>query len=152
MVRNGIVDQGIPPYDVIQRAIDDTTMDYMLVRQRIEKDTGGNPTSTAEHPLHEHMVRMREAAVRYSTFALQYNIAQKQLQISETRTAILATTLRTVLTDLGVAPEKIRQVPALLIEQLKQEQPHMDEDKATAIAEIVHNDSQVEIIDVDEVA
>src|SRR3954449_4340580 len=123
MVQNGIVEHGINPYEVIQRAIDDTTTDYLLLRRAIDKDTHGNPEAIVSHPLYDYMEHMREAMVRYSTFAMQYDIQRRQLKLSETRIALLATTLRTVLTQLGLTHDQIKQVPRLLIEQIKAEEP-----------------------------
>src|SRR3954454_8056558 len=71
MVQNGIVEHGINPYEVIQRAIDDTTVDYLLLRREIDKDTKANPQALVDHPLYPYMEHMREAMVRYSTFAMQ---------------------------------------------------------------------------------
>jgi hypothetical protein len=160
MVQNGIVEHGINPYEVIQRAIDDTTTDYLLVRRAIDKDTHGDPQKLVDHPLYEYMEHMREAMVRYSTFAMQYDIQKRQLRLSETRVALLATTLRTVLTDLGLTQDQIKQVPRLLIEAIQNEEPRqpnigagqtkLDVNKATALAEILHHDSTVEILDADE--
>lgn len=159
MVANGIVDYHINPYDVIQRAIDDTTTDYLLLRQQIDKDTNGDPQQLVDHPLYEYMEHMREAMVRYATFATQYDIQKRQMRLSETRVALLANTLRYVLQDLGLNPEQIRQVPRLLIEQIKAtDEPNngnfrgrskLDPQKAEAIAEILHYDSEVDIIDVE---
>jgi hypothetical protein len=160
MVQNGIVEHGINPYEVIQRAIDDTTTDYLLLRRAIDKDTKGDPAKLVNHPLYEYMEHMREAMVRYSTFAMQYDIQKRQLRLSETRVALLATTLRTVLTDLGLTQDQIKQVPRLLIEAIQNEEPRqpnigagqtkLDVNKATALAEILHHDSTVEILDADE--
>lgn len=159
MVKNGIVEHGINPYEVIQRAIDDTTTDYLLLRTRIDRDTKGDPTRLVEHELYPYMEHMREAMVRYSTFAMQYDIQKRQLRLSETRVALLATTLRTVLQNLGVDHDTIKQVPRLLIEQIKAEEPRgpnigagqtkLDPEKAEALAEILSNESQIEIIDAD---
>lgn len=161
MLNNGIVEHRVSPYDVIQRAIDDCATDYLLMRQQIERDSGGNIKKATEHDLYYDMERIREAMVRFSTFAMQYDIQMRQLKLSEARVAILATTLRTVLTNLGVNQEVIRQVPKMLIEQLVSEQQRgnnrssrLDGDKATALAEILANDTEVVIQydDVEEVA
>lgn len=161
MVQNGIVDHGINPYDCIQRAIDDTAGDYLLLRQRIDRDTHGDPTKLEDHPLYYFMEHVREAMVRYSTFAMQYDIQKRQLKLSETRVALLAHTLRNVLTTLGVDQDTIRQVPRMLIAQLQIEQQktestnparnaqpsRLDPAKAEALAEILHNDAEVEVIE-----
>jgi hypothetical protein len=154
MVQNGIVEHGINPYEVIQRAIDDTTVDYMLLRRA----TKGNPNKLTEHPLYPTMESMREAMVRYSTFAMQYDIQRRQLKLSETRVALLAATLRTVLTQLGLTHDQIKQVPQLLIAAIQEDEPRgpggnngvqskLDPNKATALAEILANDATVEVID-----
>jgi hypothetical protein len=162
MVQRGIVDHGINPYDVIQRAIDDTALDYMLIRDQIDKDTHGDPNKLEGHPLYEFHERVREAMVRYSTFAMQYDIQKRQLKLSESRVALLATTLRNTLITLGLTQDQIKAVPKLLIEAIQAEEtpnwnnfqgssaPHLDANKAEALAEILHYDSEVEIIDVDE--
>jgi hypothetical protein len=160
MVQNGIVEHGINPYEVIQRAIDDTTTDYLLLRRQIDKDSKGDPTRLVEHPLYEYMEHMREAMVRYSTFAMQYDIQKRQLRLSETRVALLATTLRTVLTGLGLTHDQIKAVPRLLIEAIQSEEPKqpaigagqtkLDPDKALALAEILHHDATVEVLDVED--
>lgn len=163
MVQYGIVEHGLSPFDVIQRAIDDTATDYILVRQRIDKDTNGDPTKLEDHPLYYFMEHIREASVRYSTFAMQYDIQRRQLKLSESRVALLAATLRTVATQLGLTPDQTRQIPKLLIstleqERIKQDPPNpgrnaqptrMDPNKAEAIAEILHHDSMVEVIEVE---
>src|SRR3954468_2779174 len=160
MIHNGIVEHGINPYEVIQRAIDDTTTDYLLLRRQIDKDTHGDPQKLVDHPLYDYMEHMREAMVRYSTFAMQYDIQKRQLRLSETRVALLATTLRTVLTNLGLTHDQIKEVPKLLIEAIQSEEPRqpnvtagqtkLDVNKATALAEILNHDAEVEIIDVDQ--
>jgi hypothetical protein len=152
MVRNGIVEHRISAYDVIQRAIDDTFTDYALMRQRIERDSHGDILAAVEHPLYPYMEKAREAMVRYSTFAMQYDIQLRQLRLSEARVGILAATLRNVLQTLGLDHDQIQQVPKLLIEEMKGEekdirQSKLDEKKAEAIAEILANDSEVEILD-----
>lgn len=155
LVKNGIVEHGLNPYEVIQRAIDDTTTDYLLTRQRIERDAKGNIKKFANHPLYDHMVDMREAAVRYSTFATQYDIQKRQLKLSESRIALLAITLRTTLQNLGMNPDQIAKVPQLLINTLSQNEqtgnpaiPKPNHTQANAIAEIMHRDAIVEVIDV----
>jgi len=162
MVQNGIVEHGINPYDCIQRAIDDVTTDYLLLRKAIDKDSHGDPDLLTDHPLFPYMEHMREAMVRYSTFAMQYDIQKRQLKLSETRVALLATALQTTLKTLGLNQDQIRQVPRLLIEQVKNNQSKVnthianfgetrfDEHKATALAEILHHDAEVEIIDLDD--
>jgi hypothetical protein len=159
MVQRGIVDHGINPYDAIQRAIDDVTFDYVLIRNRIDKDSHGDPAKFTAHDLYPIHETIREAMVRYSTFAMQYDIQRRQLKLSEARVALLAVTLRNVLTGLGVSQEKIKQVPALLIQALQNEEPQqngreatsgpqrLDPIKAEALAEILVNDSEVEILD-----
>lgn len=147
MVQSGIVDHGINPYEVIQRAIDDTTFDYLLIRKQIDKDTHGDPYKITAHPLYDHMEHIREATVRYSSMAMQYDIARRQLRLSESRIALLAHTLKEVLPKLGVTQEQIKQVPQLLIEQLHHQQPTLDETKATALAEILGNDAEIVIED-----
>lgn len=157
LVQNGIVEHRINPYDVIQRAIDDTTTDYLLLRRKIDKDTHGDPEKIVNHPLYTYMEEMREAAVRYSTFATQYDIQRRQLKLSESRVALLSHTLRGVLQELGLSHDQIRQVPKLLIEAIKAEEPKtnsatkLDSDKATAIAEILHHDAEITIEDVEEI-
>lgn len=152
MVKNGIVEHRINPYDAIQRAIDDVTTDYLLVRRQIEKDSDGSPTKLVDHPLYEHMERMREAMVRYSTFAMQYDIQLRQLKLSEARIALLSHTLRGVLEGLGLSHDQVRQVPRLLIDAIKStetniQQAKLDPVKAEAMAEILANDSEVVILD-----
>jgi len=162
MIANGIVEHGINPYDVIQRAIDDTATDYLLLRRRIDKDTHGDPTQLVEHPLYEYMEHMREAMVRYSTFAMQYDIQRRQIRLSETRVALLANTLRQALPALGLTPDQIKEVPRLLIDTIKQNEPKspnprspihpgLDPIKAEAMAEILNNEADIEITDADEV-
>lgn len=152
MIRNGVVEHRVSAYDVIQRAIDDTVTDYMLMRQRIERDSNGNIEAAIEHNLYHSMERAREAMVRYSTFAMQYDIQLRQLKISEARVGLLASTLRNVLNQLGLNHDQVSRVPQLLIEQLKSNetnvrQTKLDAVKAEAIAEILANDSEVEIIE-----
>lgn len=153
MVQNGVVEHRVSAFDVIQRAIDDTVTDYLLLRKRIEADGHGNIESMVEHPLYEVMERVREAMVRYSTFAMQYDIQMRQLKLSEARVGILSHTLRQVLGGLGLNQEQIRQVPKLLIEAIQAQEPNnfratkLDPVKAEAIAEILGNDVEVEILD-----
>lgn len=161
MVQGGIVEHGINPYEVIQRAIDDTATDYLLLRRAIDEDTKGDPNKIVEHRLYDHMEHMRESMVRYSTFAMQYDIQKRQLRLSETRVALLATTLRTVLTELGLNPDQIKRVPQLLIEAIQAEEPRspggntagmgkLNAPKAEALAEILSNDAEVEVLDAED--
>jgi hypothetical protein len=158
MVENGIVEHGINPYDVIQRAIDDTTTDYLLLRKQIDRDTHGDPDLIVDHPLYPYMESMREASVRYATFATQYDIQRRQLKLSETRVALLAHTLRTVGESLGLTNDQIKKIPQLLIAEVAANQPRtnngletrLDTTKATALAEILHHDAEVEVIDIDD--
>jgi len=162
MIQNGIVEHRINPYDVIQRAIDDTATDYLLIRRAIEKDSHGDPEQLTDHPLFPYMERMREAMVRYSTFAMQYDIQKRQLKLSESRIAMLAVVLKTVLHNLGLNQEQIQAAPGMLIEAVMDAQPkenthlrttgqsQFDPHKASALAEILHNDAAIEIIDADE--
>ena len=154
MIANGVVEHRVNPYDVIQRAIDDTFTDYALMRQRIEADSKGNIKKAVEHPLYPDMERAREAMVRYSTFAMQYDIQLRQLKLGEARVGVLAATLRTVLNGLGLHHEQIQKVPRLLIDAIKDgernpDQSRLDGLKAEAIAEILMNDSQVEINEIE---
>jgi len=162
MLSNGIVEHGVNPYDCIQRAIDDVTTDYLLLRNRIDKDTRGDPELLIDHPLYDYMERMREAMVRYSTFAMQYDIQKRQLKLSETRVAVMAQALRITLTQLGFNHDQIRQAPRMLIEAIQAQEPKtnahapaaapskLDPQKAEALAEILANDTVVEVIDVEE--
>jgi hypothetical protein len=102
------------------------------------------------------MEHMREAMVRYSTFAMQYDIQKRQLKLSESRIALLAVTLRTVLEQLGLSHEQIKQAPKLLIAAIQAEetpnQPklaHISPHKAEALAEIIAHDAEVTITDAD---
>jgi len=149
MVQSGIVDHGLNPYDVIQRAIDDTTTDYLLIRKTIDRDTNGNPYKLINHELYPAMEKARETMVRYSTYAAQYDIQSKQLRLSENRIALLASALRQVLTSpqINLTPAQVRQVPKLLIEHIGEHNPGQDDYKATALAEILHEDSEVIIED-----
>jgi hypothetical protein len=154
LVQNGIVEHGLNPYEVIQRAIDDTTTDYLLIRQRIEKDTNGNIKLFTEHPLYSDMQQTREAMVRYSTFAAQYDIQKRQLKITEARIGLLAHALRHLLQGYGLNPDQINEVPQKLIEVIRQQEsptnpalPRPTLEKATAIAEIMHRDADIVIED-----
>lgn len=158
MVQNGIVEHGVSPFDCIQRAIDDVAMDYMLIRRKIDLDTHGDPNKLEDHPLYFFHEHIREAMVRYSTFAMQYDIQKRQLKLGETRVALLANTLRTVLSKLNLPPDQIREIPRLLINQLELEQANaprngraqqtrLDPVRAEALAEIIGNDAQIEIIE-----
>lgn len=149
LVQNGIVEHGLNPYDVIQRAIDDVALDYMLLRKTIDKDSQGNPEKLTNHPLYMDMEHARECMVRYSTFAMQYDIQKRQLKLTESRIALLAATLRVVLQNFGIPQDQIRNVPRLLIDALQQETPYfgaargagpkIDDQRAIAMAEIISN-------------
>jgi hypothetical protein len=151
MLKKGIVEHRISPYDVIQRAIDDCATDYLLLRQRLESKHHGNIEDLTDDPLYEVMTRTREAMVRYSTFAMQYDIQLRQVKLSEARIGILGATLRTVLQNMGMPHDQISKVPQLLIEQITAREPaglrasKIDAQKARAIAEILHNDTEVTI-------
>lgn len=151
MLKKGIVEHRISPYDVIQRAIDDCATDYLLLRQRLESKHQGNIEDMTDDPLYEVMARTREAMVRYSTFAMQYDIQLRQVKLSEARIGILGATLRTVLQNMGMPHDQISKVPQLLIEQITNREPaglrasKIDAQKALAIAEILHNDTEVTI-------
>lgn len=152
MLRHGIVEHGINPLDALQRAIDDTTIDYLTLRRYIDQRSD-NPEEQQTHPLQDRVHYLREAMVRYSVFATQYRIQEAQQRISEARTALLATALKEVLTRLNLPPDTINQVPRLLIEQINQNQNYvnrLDENKAEALVEILHNDAHVEILEADD--
>jgi hypothetical protein len=155
MVKRGIVEHRVSPYDVIQRAIDDCVTDYLLLRQRLETKHNGNIKDMVEDDLYDVMTHAREAMVRYSTFAMQYDIQMRQLKLSEARVGILGATLRTVLQNMGIPQDQINKVPQLLIEQITSREvgglrtAHLDAQKAQAIAEILHGDAEV-IIDVED--
>lgn len=156
MIRKGIIEHGISPYDAIQRAIDDVTTDYLLLQRHIRKEAENSKKfnkhqAYVEHPLYDHMLHLRECSVRYSTFAAQYQMEQRRAKLSETRIAVLANTLRTVLENMQLPQDTIRQIPRLLIEELDKDRHAMQisAQKAEALAEILHNDSDVEFIDVD---
>jgi len=156
LVQNGIVEHGLNPYEVIQRAIDDTVTDYLLLRSRIERDTRNDISKFVNHDLYEDMVRAREASVRYSTFAAQYDIQLRQLKITEARIALLAHALRHLLQGYGLNPDQINEIPKKLIEVISNQEkpagnrlPRPNFEKATAIAEIMHRDADIVIEDVD---
>jgi hypothetical protein len=145
MVQAGIVEHGISPYDCIQRAIDDVATDYLLLRRKIDKESS-NIEEQIEHPLHDYMEHLRECMVRYSTFAAQYDINNKNLKLSEARLALLANGLREIARQLKLSDEQTKQMPAMLINIFAQTQ-NLDVYKATALAEILGNDADIEIID-----
>lgn len=147
MVQRGLVEHGLSPYEVIQRAIDDVTTDYLLLRQHIERECG-TIEQAHEHKLYNHMEHLRECAVRYSTFATQYDIKNRMLQLSETRVALMAHLFREVGLAMGLDDDQIRRIPEAMIAAISSEQHGgLDEDKARALAEILANDSEVEIVD-----
>lgn len=154
LVQNGIVEHGLNPYDVIQRAIDDVSLDYLLLRRAIDRDTQGDPHKLTEHDLYMDMEHARECMVRYSTFAVQYDIQKRQLRLNEGRIALLAATLRVVLSNFDIPQERIKEVPRLLIDALQAEMPYhgsatgpkMNESRALAMAEIISNpDIEIEL-------
>ena len=86
---------------------------------------------------------------------MQYDIQQRQLKLSESRIAIMAHVLRSILPNLGVNQDQIRQIPRLMIEAIKEKEhgawqnSHLDGAKAEALAEILAHDATVEIIDIE---
>lgn len=154
LVQNGIVEHGLNPYDVIQRAIDDVALDYLLLRRTIDKDADGDPEKLTSHDLYMDMEHARECMVRYSTFAMQYDIQQRQLKLTESRVALLAASLRVVLINFDIPPERLREIPRMLIDALAENTPYglngkgprLDENRALAMAEIISNpDIEIEI-------
>lgn len=155
LVQKGIVEHGLNPYEVIQRAIDDVSLDYLITRRKIDQDTNGDPNKLVDHELYEHMEHMRESMVRYSTFAMQYDIQKRQLKLSESRIALLAASLRVVLLNFDVPQDKIKEVPRMLIEAIKSETPwqgnpfgpKLNDEKANAMAELISGDDiEVEVV------
>lgn len=170
MIQGGIVEHRISPLDALQRAIDDVTMDYLALRDFIQTSkhvTEDDEPLAAEHthPLAHRADYLRECMVRYSTFASQYKIAERANKMNEARTALLAFALKEVLSRLGVPQDQITQAPKMLIQVLAEKHNHdpnseytdgrdglergrstrLDPAKAEAIAEILHNDSEVVI-------
>lgn len=145
MVQGGIVEHGISPYDCIQRAIDDVTTDYLLLRRKIDKESN-TIEEHIEHPLNDHCEHLRECMVRYSTFAAQYDINNKNLKLSEARLALLSNGLKEVARSLKLTETQTQQLPSMLINIFAQTQ-RLDETKTTALAEILGNDAEIEIIE-----
>jgi hypothetical protein len=160
LIRRGLVEHRISPTEAIQRAIDDVTLDYLALRHYIDQRVD-SPKEQQDHPLTDRLHYLREAMVRYSTFATQYKLAEQQQKVSEARTALLAYSLKEVLSKLGIDDETVAQVPRLLIAHLAQQANNgergnplsktaqLDETKAEALVEILHNDSEVVILEED---
>lgn len=170
MIQGGIVEHRISPLDALQRAIDDVTMDYLALRNFISnsdhvQNSQDRVAAEHTHPLTARADYLRECMVRYSTFASQYKIAERANKMNEARTALLAFALKEVLTRLNVPQDQIAQAPKMLIQVLAEKHNHdpnseftdgrdglprgrstaLDADKAEALVEILHNDSQVVI-------
>lgn len=160
LIRRGLVEHRISPTEAIQRAIDDVTLDYLALRHYIDQRVD-DPSEQQSHPLIDRLHYLREAMVRYSTFATQYKLAEQQQKVSEARTALLAYSLKEVLSKLGIDDETVSQVPRLLIEHLASQANNgergnplsktsqLDENKASALVEILHNDAEVVILEED---
>lgn len=160
LIRRGLVEHRISPTEAIQRAIDDVTIDYLALRHYIDQRTD-DPNEQQSHPLIDRLHYLREAMVRYSTFATQYKLAEQQQKVSEARTALLAYSLKEVLSKLGIDDETVAQVPKLLIAHLSEQanegargegrskSAQLDPNKAEALVEILHNDSEVVILEED---
>jgi hypothetical protein len=154
LLSKGIVEHHIDPTDALQVAIDDTTLDYKLIREQISAELADDPDRLEEffdHPLYPEAVRLREQSARYSTYAIQYKLAERHIRLSETRTALLAYALQTTLEQIGLDYDTIKRVPGLLMKNLMSSEhaPHIDILKAEALAEILVNGAEVDIIDVE---
>ena len=86
----------------------------MALRHYIDQRSD-SPKEQQDHPLTDRLHYLREAMVRYSTFATQYKLAEQQQKVSEARTALLAYSLKEVLSKLGVDDQTVAQVPRMLI-------------------------------------
>jgi hypothetical protein len=157
LIQRGLVEHRITPTEAIQRAIDDVTVDYLALRHYIDQRVD-NPKEQQDHPLTDRLHYLREAMVRYSTFATQYRLAEQQQKVSEARTALLAFALKEVLTKLGLDEATIARAPKMLIETIASQAnqtngrehgraTRLDENKAEALLEILHHDSEVVILD-----
>jgi len=156
LVSNGVVELNIDPTDALQRAIDDVTTDYMLIRQQIHAELADDPDRLDEffeHELYPEAVRLRQQMSQYATYAIQYKLAERHIRLSETRTALLACTLQTTLEELGIDYDTIKRVPGLLMKNLMDSEhaPVIDVVKAEAMAEILINGAEVEILDPDDI-
>lgn len=148
IIKYGLVEHRISPYEALQRAIDDATIDYMIIRKKVDRESNG-PSDIFDHPNYDQMLQARETMVRYATYAIQYDIISRQQKITETRVALLGHALQATLQELGVDYDKIQKAPSMLIDKLGQADRKLDTKKAEALVEILHNDAEVEIKDQD---
>lgn len=160
MIRKGIVEHNLSAYEVLQRAIDDVTTDYLLVRSHIDREAL-TISAQVHHEFKEYMDHLRECMVRYATFAIQYDIQSRALKVSETRVAVLATALKELLQqpEFGLSQEVLVTIPGRLVEIIRGE--HMEASnglnsfhrmtptRITALAEILDGEAEIEIVDVD---
>lgn len=144
MIRYGVVEHRISPYEALQRAIDDATLDYLAIRTLVDRESD-SPSDLVHHPLYREMCTARETMVRYSTYAIQYDIAAKQQKLTETRVALLAHALQITLRQMGIPEQAIKDAPSKLIDNLQKADPKLDSMKATAITEIMNEDATVTI-------
>jgi hypothetical protein len=154
ILKKGIVEHNIQPEDALQRAIDDTTGDYLLLRSRIRAEIGDDSDRLQEffdHELYPEAERLKSQMAQLSTIALQYKLADRNMRLDESRTALLAFTLQRTLEQLGVEYEVIRRVPGLMMKNLgdSEHAPKIDLKKAEALAEILGNDAEIELNTID---
>lgn len=144
MIQYGVVEHRISPYEALQRAIDDATLDYIALRKLVDRESD-SPSDIVNHELYDEMCSARETMVRYSTYAIQYDIAAKQQKLTETRVALLAHALQITLRTLNIPEDTIKQAPELLIANLNKADRKLDPLKAQAITEILNEDAEVTI-------
>lgn len=154
LVAHGVVELNIDPTDALSRAIDDCTTDYLLIRQQISAELADDPDRLDEffeHELYPEAVRLRQQMSQYATYAIQYKLAERHIRLSETRTALLAYALQTTLEEIGLDYDTIKRVPGLLMKNLMDSEhaPNIDIVKAEAMAEIMINGAEVDIVDVE---
>jgi hypothetical protein len=154
LLKNGVVEWNVDPAEALQRAIDDTTLDYLLIRQQIDAELGDDPNRLDEffdHDLYPEAVRLRHEVTQYATYAMQYKLTERAIRISEARTALLAYTLQRTLEELDIPYDTIKRVPGLLIKNLTsgEHAPNIDPQKAEVLAEIMLDNAEFEIVDID---
>lgn len=114
LAKRGLVEHGLNCFDVLQRAVDDTATDYMML-QEVLNELGSPWEAAAEKPImYQMMVDLRAEMTKYSALAIQHNLAARQAQLSEVKVALLGRVLKTALQELGVTEDQIKKIPAIL--------------------------------------
>jgi hypothetical protein len=127
-VKNGLVEHGLQPTQVLQRLIDDAFIDYHIEQQQ-QQDL----RAAGKHTAGAKLRALRREAAYFASLALQYSISDRQTRILEAQTQLVATLLQQTLRhpDINLPESKIRKIPAIM-EQAAQNLQALAQESSTA--------------------